>query len=318
MPALLLVVPAESSAQPSERIDFLSREVERRLTNQRLHEPVDVLQFFERRPADVACFPERVRRQPDGEGFRKVLIGMALRVPRVEMEHETLAVGLGRIVVGIRLRALSEELLPMPPATQAEGVLDGMPCLVPQDAHARLRIAAFHFQHLGQFELGEPGMGEVERNPDAGHIIRTEPFIGQPKMGTKAKAPAIEFLVQLRDTVFHIAARDFDIKVAQPKIQQLFIRPRDPIGEIVSYAVGGRIGCRLALVLTAHRSGTRSMDEKRGHCTFERQSSRSLPPFLLASNSRWSTRSSGAGGRVANTIQSSRSPIFYGSSAASC
>ncbi len=140
------------------------------------------------------------------------------------MTHKALAVWLGRIVVGIRFGAFSEELAAMPPPPQPEGVLDGMARLVPHDAHAPVRIAAFDFQHLVQFELGEAGMSEIEGDGDAGYVIRTEPFIGQPKMGMKAKAARIEFLVQLGDAILKSAARNLDVEVAQPKIQQLLIR----------------------------------------------------------------------------------------------
>src|SRR5688500_3661338 len=83
-------------------------------------------------------------------------------------------------------------------------------------------------------------------------------------MRMKAKAAGIKFLVQLRDAVLKIATRNLDIKVAQPKIQQPLIRPRRPIGEIVSSGIGGHIWCRLALVLNGHRSGQHSMSPKAG------------------------------------------------------
>src|SRR5512135_2822782 len=150
----------------------------------------------------------------------------------------------------------------MSPSPQSEGVLDGMAGLMSQDAHAPFWIAPFHFQHLGQFELGEPGVGQIKRNRDAWHIIRTEPFIRQPKMGMKVKTAAIQFMVKLRDAIFKIAACNLEIEVAQPKIQQLLIRPRRPIGEIAPYGIGGCIFYRLALVLSCHRSGKRHMAEE--------------------------------------------------------
>ena len=96
-------------------------------------------------------------------------------------------------------------------------------------------------------------MGEIERNRDAGHIIRTKPFIRQPEMGMKVKAAAVEFLVELRDAVLKTATCDLDIKVAQPKIQQPLIRPRGPIGEIVLSRIRGRIWCRFTQVMNGHR-----------------------------------------------------------------
>src|ERR671910_1709342 len=83
-------------------------------------------------------------------------------------------------------------------------------------------------------------------------------------MGMKAKAAVIEFLVQLRDAVLKITALNLDIKVAQSKIQQPLIRPRRPIGEIVSSAIWGHIWCRLALVLYGHRSDHHSMNPRAG------------------------------------------------------
>src|SRR5687767_15688232 len=83
-------------------------------------------------------------------------------------------------------------------------------------------------------------------------------------MGMKAKAAAIKFLVQLRDAVLKIATRNLDIKVAEPKIQQPFIRPRCPFGDIVPSGIGGHIWCRLALVLCGHRSDHHRVSPKAG------------------------------------------------------
>jgi hypothetical protein len=132
------------------------------------------------------------------------------------MEHVALAIGFGGIVIGIRLGGVAEKLLPMPPPPQPEGIFNRMAGLMAQDAHAPVGIAPFDFEHLIQFKLGEPRMSEIEGNRDTGDVVRTKPFIGQPEVGTKAKATALQFLVQLRNAIFEAAARDLQIEVAQP------------------------------------------------------------------------------------------------------
>ncbi len=54
MPALLLVMPAQGGAQPPEGVDLFGGNVDRGLTHQGLHEPIDVLKFLERRPSGIA------------------------------------------------------------------------------------------------------------------------------------------------------------------------------------------------------------------------------------------------------------------------
>src|SRR6185503_19756636 len=112
------------------------------------HQPLDILQPFEHRPALVAVSPGRIGREPDRKGLGKVLIRMALRIPHIEVPHEAPAIGPGAVTFGIGLRRAPKDLLPKAEAAEAIGIFYGMACLMPQDAHAPVRGPALDLEHL--------------------------------------------------------------------------------------------------------------------------------------------------------------------------
>ena len=191
---------------------------------------VHVLQLLERRPVGVARPPVGVRVQPDRERLGEVLVGMALRVPAVEMQHEALAVRLRRVVVGILHVGRAEHLLPPPPLPQLVGVVDGVPGLVAQDLHAPLGRAAFDLEHLRPLELLEPGMRQVERDRDARDAVGREPLRRQPEMRLEPAQPA---RVELASAAAAMRASSalpsiVTLELADPQIQQLVVRPGGP------------------------------------------------------------------------------------------
>src|SRR5260370_39130462 len=97
-----------------------------------------------------------LRIEPDGERFREVFVGMALRVPVIQMVDEALAVRLWRVVLGIGGRWHAEQTPSRRPSPEPIGVVDRVAGLMPEDAQARLRIAPFHFEHLRELELRQP------------------------------------------------------------------------------------------------------------------------------------------------------------------
>jgi hypothetical protein len=63
---------------------------------------------------------------------------------------------------------------------QLKGHLHHMAGFVAQDAHAIGRRAAFHVDDHFSLEPHQAGMGEVERNGDAGRVVGAEPLVRDP------------------------------------------------------------------------------------------------------------------------------------------
>src|SRR5262245_14257592 len=95
-------------------------------------------------PAAVVRRPVRRRIEPDGECLREVFIRMALRVPMVEMLHETLAVRLRRVVLGVLSRRTSEETASGRSPAQVVRVVERVSHFVAQDTKATHFVAALH------------------------------------------------------------------------------------------------------------------------------------------------------------------------------
>jgi hypothetical protein len=66
-------------------------------------------------------------------------------------------------------RGRAEQLLPAPAALQLVGMLHGMACLVTENSHALGPGAALDVEHHFLLELHQAGMGEIERDGNAGH-----------------------------------------------------------------------------------------------------------------------------------------------------
>src|ERR1700745_1314785 len=105
---------------------------------------------------------------------------MALRVPAATMLDRTPAGRIGPVIERVVFRRRAEQLLPAPAALQLVGVLHGMACLVTENGHALRPGAALDLEHHFLLELYQAGMGKIERDSNAGHICRTEPFAPYP------------------------------------------------------------------------------------------------------------------------------------------
>ena len=117
--ALAVVVLPQRLLEAGQRRQLAARHPARRMPGELLHELVHVLELLQRRPVGVALAPLRVRLEPHREGLGEVLVGMALRVPGVEVQDEALAVGLRRVVLGILRRRRPEQLEPLAAAAAA-------------------------------------------------------------------------------------------------------------------------------------------------------------------------------------------------------
>src|SRR6188472_598880 len=88
----------KGASEPLRGVDLQPSRERRPLRGDLRHELVDILQLLQRRPGGVALAPVRARREPYGEGFREILVGMALRVPQPQMPHVAAAAWIGRVM----------------------------------------------------------------------------------------------------------------------------------------------------------------------------------------------------------------------------
>src|SRR5207249_2620127 len=124
------------------------------------------------------------------------------------------------------------------------GVVDGMADLVPQDAHARFGIAAFHFEHLRELQLRQPRMREVIWNRYAGNAVRREPLVGQPEARPEPQAAHVELGVDLGDPLLELGALDRDAEIAHPHLEELLVGQRYPFG--IAHGIAELQNCRIA------------------------------------------------------------------------
>ena len=68
-------------------------------------------------------------------------------------------------------------------------------------------------------------MGQVKRHGNPWHPIRSEPFIGQPKMGAEEKLSGFEFGLELLNLSRQEWSIEGDTEVVHGKVQELFIGP---------------------------------------------------------------------------------------------
>src|SRR5205085_11995588 len=84
----------------------------RQLANLR-HHPIDIRELLERRPSSVLTAPIQAWRQPDGEGFGEVLVGMLLRVPTENVPHVRARKRIRAVAFTVRLRKSAEGASPV-------------------------------------------------------------------------------------------------------------------------------------------------------------------------------------------------------------
>ena len=192
------------------------------------HQLVHVLELLERRPVLIAAAPVRSRIQPHRERLGEVLVGMALRVPVVDVQDEAAAVRLRRVELRVVDRRGPEQRLAAPAAAQHVGVVDRVTELVTQDAHAPRRRAPLDFEHLLALEPGEPRVRQVERNRDAGHAVGREPLVRQPEMRAEDHAALGQLRLEVADALLQRAAIDREIELRHPQVEELVVSPLGP------------------------------------------------------------------------------------------
>ena len=71
-------------------------------------------------------------------------------------------------------------------------------------------------------------MGQAEGNREARHAVGSEPIVREPEVSPEANVPLLELLIELSNPPLEHAAFDREAEVADPHIEQLFVRPARP------------------------------------------------------------------------------------------
>ena len=178
----------------------------------------------------VALLPLAARRQPDRERLREILVGMALRVPRIEVQDEALAIGLRRVELRVRLGGRAEHRAALPAQAQAEGVVDGVAGLVAQDAHGPLVLAALDLEHLRLFQPLEPRVRQVEGHGDRRAAVGCEPLVRQVEVQRKAQPHAGDLVAKLGHARGQ-RAFDGEREIGHLDVQERVVRKACPVSD---------------------------------------------------------------------------------------
>ena len=75
-----------------------------------------------------------------------------------------------------------------------------------------------------RLEPHQPGMGEIKRDGDAGHVGRAEPLARHPGVRPQPDVPRFEFFLESVEATFEPGAVDGNPQAAEALLEQLFIR----------------------------------------------------------------------------------------------
>src|SRR6266496_2592390 len=205
-----LVVAGQRLAELTQRIDALARGDQWPLPGDFVHQLVDIFELLERRPAGIARPPVRTRPQPDRKGLGEILVRMALRIPAPKVLDIAPAGRIGPVIARVAFRGWAEQLLPAPAAVQLVGVLHGMAGFMTEDGHALGPGATLDLEHHFLLELHQAGMGEIERDRNAGRVCRAEPLARYPGVWPQPDAPLFELAVESVEAILQPCAFDPD------------------------------------------------------------------------------------------------------------
>jgi hypothetical protein len=148
----------------------------------RLHQLIDVLYFSEGTPAAVLAAPTVSRPQPNSKCLGKILCGMGLSIPGIEIQHVIPAAGLWLVPFRVRYTIGSEGVLPASTGMQSEGIVYRVSGFMPQDSHTFAFAGAFNLQHLRSLEFHQSWMRQIKGNSKTRDAIRRKPFFTEPDM----------------------------------------------------------------------------------------------------------------------------------------
>jgi hypothetical protein len=209
---------------PPHRVDTEAMCEQRFFRGDLDHQLVDIFELLQRRPAGIARPPVRTRPQPYRKGLGEILVRMALRIPEPKVLDIAPAGRIGAVVERIVFRRRAEQLLPAAAALQLVSVLHGVARFVTKNGHALPPGTALDLEHHFLLELHQAGMGEVERDGNAGSICRTEPFARYPYVWPQPDAPLFELFIKSADTILEPNAFDRNPQTTEALLEQLLIR----------------------------------------------------------------------------------------------
>src|SRR5262249_38114521 len=112
---------------------------------------------------------------PHGKSLGKVLGGMCLRVPGIEMQYVVPAARIRFVKVGIRFCERTKGVAPISPAVEGVSVAQSVAGLVTHYPHAFDVADALDFEHKFALEPHQALVGQVKRNSKSWNAIGREP-----------------------------------------------------------------------------------------------------------------------------------------------
>ena len=147
---------------------------------------------------------------------------MGLRVPAVEVFHESFARRVGSVEIRVGLGRAAECLLPERSPLEVVCVLERMPGFVSKQTHALDASAPLHLEHHLPFQPHQPGVREIEWHSDAGNAVWRAPLIAQPEVDTKPPQPRdVELFAKAPHAVFEPRIGNGETELAQANVEEL-------------------------------------------------------------------------------------------------
>src|SRR5262249_40951302 len=147
------------------------------------HRPIDEFEFPERGPFPISGSPSLPGSQPDRESLGKILSGMGLCIPCVEMQNVPATARIRLVKVRIGLRKRTEDVAPISFAMQGVGIAESVARFMTHYPHALDMAHAFGLEHEFALELHQTGLSQVERYRKPWDSVRRKPFLGKPYIG---------------------------------------------------------------------------------------------------------------------------------------
>ena len=175
--ALPRIVGLELDVQAVVVGDAIARLVDRRFAGERAHQFVEVFEFSQCFPTSVTRSPVEARCEPDRKGFCKILVGVALGIPVVQVHH----VGTAIRARPVKLRLLggrqAEGALPLLFLVELIGVGTGVRGLVSHQPHEPFRRFPFHLEDHLALQSAQPVVHQKKRNENRRDADRNKPFV---------------------------------------------------------------------------------------------------------------------------------------------
>ena len=83
-------------------------------------------------------------------------------------------------------------------------------------------------------------MRKIERNGDARHAVRSEPFVRQPVVRTEHQAACQELGIHLLDPLLDLGPAEREAQIAHAQVEQLLVGKRRPVGRLQWLVIDGR------------------------------------------------------------------------------